>query len=237
MQRAIFFLGAMRVELAQDADAHPLPAATEMTVAGIERFIAQNASASHTVSILLPADAGKEEGRAAAEAACRFLLRRSPVRCIRFLVQHNFDDALDGAASFLAALTAKTFRNPVPTVDIIIRYRGGIVLVKRKNPPDGWAIPGGFVDYGESLEDAAAREAFEETGLSLSNLSQFHTYSRPDRDPRHHTITTVFAADGTGRLTPADDAEEAGVFARGALPAPLAFDHATILDDYFSGRY
>ncbi|MBN2539279.1 MAG: NUDIX hydrolase, partial [Deltaproteobacteria bacterium] len=85
------------------------------------------------------------------------------------------------------------YKNPTPTVDIIIEVEGGgIVLIMRKNEPIGWAIPGGFVDYGESLEDAAVREAREETSLDVFLEGQMRTYSRPDRDPRQHTISTVF---------------------------------------------
>ncbi|MDR9500885.1 MAG: NUDIX hydrolase [Desulfurivibrionaceae bacterium] len=125
-----------------------------------------------------------------------------------------------------------TPRNPVPTVDIIIHYQGGIILIKRKNPPPGWALPGGFVDYGETLEQAACREALEETGLSLHNLRQFHAYSDPARDSRLHTITTVFAAEGSGTLQAGDDAGQAEIFQPDRLP-PLAFDHERILADYF----
>lgn len=129
------------------------------------------------------------------------------------------------------------YRNPVPTVDIIIEYRGGIVLIKRKAPPYGWAIPGGFVDYGESLEQAAVREAKEETNLDVELIRQFHTYSDPSRDPRRHTITTVYIARGYGELKPGDDAIEAGVFTEATLPEPIVFDHKSILMDYFLKRY
>ena len=131
-----------------------------------------------------------------------------------------------------------TYRNPVPTVDIIIELAsGGIVLIRRKNPPPGWALPGGFVDYGESLEEAARREAREETSLEVDLVRQFHTYSRPDRDPRGHTLSTVFIARAGGRPRATDDAAALGVFTRESLPAPLAFDHGQILDDYFNQRY
>jgi ADP-ribose pyrophosphatase YjhB (NUDIX family) len=130
------------------------------------------------------------------------------------------------------------FRNPLPTVDILIELAGGgIVLVRRANPPEGYAIPGGFVDYGESLEHAAVREALEETGLAVRLVRQFHTYSEPGRDPRHHTIATVFIATAEGTPTAGDDAAAVLVVDRGTVPHDMAFDHRQILDDYFSGRY
>ncbi|KIH76889.1 8-oxo-dGTP diphosphatase [Geoalkalibacter ferrihydriticus] len=126
----------------------------------------------------------------------------------------------------------KTFRNPFPTVDIIICVDNKIVLIERKNQPLGWALPGGFVDYGESLEDAARREAKEETGLDLNNMRQFRAYSDPNRDPRQHNISMVFIAEGKGTLQGGDDAARAGLFDLDALPAPLCFDHAEILGDF-----
>jgi 8-oxo-dGTP diphosphatase len=127
-------------------------------------------------------------------------------------------------------------RNPLLTVDVIIRLpQGGIVLIERKNPPYGWALPGGFVDYGESLETAACREAKEETGLELEGLQQFRAYSDPARDPRHHTVTVVFTAQGKGSPRADDDAKQVGVFCEPQLPAPIVFDHARILADYFAG--
>jgi 8-oxo-dGTP diphosphatase len=127
-----------------------------------------------------------------------------------------------------------TPRNPVPTVDIIIELEsGGIVLIRRKNPPPGWALPGGFVDYGESLETAAMREALEETTLHVQLVELFHVYSDPNRDPRQHTMSTVFIATASGTPRGEDDAAEAGVFSEQNLPTPLAFDHAQIFQDYF----
>lgn len=128
----------------------------------------------------------------------------------------------------------KEYRNPLPTVDIIIELKGGgIVLIKRKNPPEGWALPGGFVDYGESLEDAARREAEEETSLKVRLKAQLHAYSDPKRDPRFHTLSVVFVAEAEGRPVAKDDAAEAGVFTEDTLPRPIAFDHYDILKDYF----
>jgi len=125
------------------------------------------------------------------------------------------------------------YRNPIPTVDIIIKKDEGIVLVNRKNPPYGWALPGGFVDYGESLEDAAIREAKEETNLDINTLKQFHTYSDPKRDPRCHTVSTVFIGKGEGELKASDDAKEVRIFKKEEIPSGLAFDHKRILEDYF----
>lgn len=126
------------------------------------------------------------------------------------------------------------YRNPLPTVDVIIRIADTVVLVERRNPPLGWALPGGFVDYGESLEEAVVREALEETGLELSDLKQFRAYSRPDRDPRQHNISMVFTATGSGALRAGDDAGGIRLFPLDALPAVLCFDHAEILADYLA---
>lgn len=123
-------------------------------------------------------------------------------------------------------------RNPIPTVDTIIDIDGRIVLIKRANPPLGWALPGGFVDYGESFEQAALREAREETGLDVLELVQFHTYSDPHRDPRMHTASTVFVGVAHGLPAAGDDAAEAALFGKEELPE-LAFDHARIIADYF----
>ncbi len=130
-----------------------------------------------------------------------------------------------------------SYKNPLITVDAIIEIDGGIVLIKRKNPPYGWAIPGGFVDYGETLEAAAVREAREETCLDVKLVRQFHTYSDPGRDPRHHTVTTMFIATAAGTPRAADDAKDIGIFTRGNLPEEMAFDHRQVLDDYCNKKY
>jgi 8-oxo-dGTP diphosphatase len=125
------------------------------------------------------------------------------------------------------------YRNPKPTVDCIIELSGErIVLIRRKNPPVGWALPGGFVDEGEALDAAAVREAHEETGLKVKLVEQFFTYSDPKRDPRQHTLSTVYIATAEGEPQGADDAAEAKTFRVDALPEDLCFDHGTILSDY-----
>ncbi len=122
---------------------------------------------------------------------------------------------------------------PYSTVDMIIEYRGGIVVIERTNPPFGFALPGGFVDNGETLEHAAHRETKEETNLELKNLKQFHTYSDPRRDPRFQTISTVFTAKGHGVLRFGDDAKGAQVILiKDILKYKFAFDHKEIIRDY-----
>jgi ADP-ribose pyrophosphatase YjhB (NUDIX family) len=127
-------------------------------------------------------------------------------------------------------------KHPLPTVDVIIEMSDGIVLIRRRHPPDGWAIPGGFVDAGERVEDAARREMREETALDVELTDLLGVYSDPARDPRGPTISTVFVGRATGTPTAADDAADVGVFDEQHLPSPLAFDHARILADYFRYR-
>jgi 8-oxo-dGTP diphosphatase len=133
------------------------------------------------------------------------------------------------------------YRNPLPTVDIIIELVDGgapprVVLIKRNNPPQGWALPGGFVDYGESAEQAAVREAAEETGLQVELTALLGVYSDPSRDPRHHTLTTVYVARAQGEPVAGDDAGRALGCRPEAPPGPLCFDHQGILDDYLAWR-
>jgi 8-oxo-dGTP diphosphatase len=130
----------------------------------------------------------------------------------------------------------KEYRNPLPTVDVIIELPEGIVLIERRNEPYGWAIPGGFVDYGESLESAARRESLEETSLTLGELRLLGVYSDPARDTRSHNISTVYVAKGTGTPQAGDDAAGLAVFPPDALPQPLCFDHGKILSDYLKRK-
>ncbi|WP_399313460.1 NUDIX domain-containing protein [Trichocoleus sp. FACHB-262] len=133
------------------------------------------------------------------------------------------------------------YRNPIPTVDIIIelsdRPHRPIVLIERLNEPYGWAIPGGFVDYGEPVEVTARREAQEETGLAIELIEQFQVYSDPSRDPRKHTLSVVFIAVAKGEPQAGDDAKGIALFESWRVPENLCFDHDRILRDYWRYRH
>lgn len=145
-----------------------------------------------------------------------------------------FDKHVQG---YIQYMRHKQEEGPYVTVDAIIELKNGIILIERSNPPYGWALPGGFVDYGESLEDAVAREAKEETNLDLENVRQFHCYSNPGRDPRFHTIATVFIAQGKGRPQFGDDAKGLKVIQyEDLLDLDYAFDHKQIIRDYLKQK-
>lgn len=138
-----------------------------------------------------------------------------------------------GVLGYLEYVTTKLSGGPYVTVDAIIELAEGIVIIKRSNPPFGWALPGGFVDYGESLEDAVTREAKEETNLDLVEIKQFHTYSNPERDPRFHTVGTVFIAKAKGTPKAGDDAAGLKIIKLSEIKnIDFAFDHKKILTDY-----
>lgn len=142
-----------------------------------------------------------------------------------------------GVLGYLEYVTTKLSGGPFVTVDVIIELPDGIVIIQRSNPPFGWALPGGFVDYGESLESAVKREAKEETNLDLTEIKQFHTYSDPDRDPRFHTIGTVFIAKAKGKPKAGDDAADLKIVKPEEIKKiQFAFDHGRILEDYFKTK-
>ena len=129
-------------------------------------------------------------------------------------------------------------KTPKLTVDAIVEYQGKIILIKRKNPPHGWALPGGFVDDGESVENAVARELKEETNVDLKDLKQFHVYSDPNRDPRFHTVSVVFTATTDTAPKAGDDAKAVGLYTKLEVfeliqSEEICFDHGEVLNDYF----
>ncbi|RKY34099.1 MAG: hypothetical protein DRP68_00200 [Candidatus Omnitrophota bacterium] len=137
---------------------------------------------------------------------------------------------------YLDYITKKVCQGPFLTVDGIVEFAGGIVMIERSNPPFGWALPGGFLDYGESVEEAVKREVKEETNLDFVNFKQFKVYSNPNRDPRFHTVSVVFVGKGRGRLLSSSDAKDAQVFRLDSLPKKIAFDHAKIIRDYIKEK-
>jgi len=148
-----------------------------------------------------------------------------------------YSEKLDGKAGVLGAALCSVNefvlekKYPLVAVDCIIEFKGGVVLLKRRFEPKGWAIPGGLVDYGESLKKAVRRETIEETGLYLTELRQFRAYSNPERDPRHHCVSIVFLAKGKGVLKKNRESDDLKVFPISGLPR-LVFDHRNILNDW-----
>jgi len=123
------------------------------------------------------------------------------------------------------------YKNPFPAADIAAIRDGKVLLILRKNPPEGWALPGGFIDYGESAEAAAVRELREETGMEASSLRLVGVYSKPGRDARFHTLSVVYRAEASGDLTAGDDACDAQWFPVDNLPEQVAFDHRQVIQD------
>jgi 8-oxo-dGTP diphosphatase len=198
-------------------------------------------------SIALPA-LGCGTGRFSFEAASKIMaqevfryVRQTKEPCLeKIIFVLNCDDAFmifnKNVVGYLDYMNKKISEGPFLTVDGIIEYEGGIVMIERSNPPFGWALPGGFVDYGESIEDAVVREVREETGLTFVNFKQFKVYSAATRDPRFHTVSVVFCGQGQGKLCAASDAKDAGVFKVGSLPEAIAFDHKKVIQDYIKSK-
>ncbi len=164
-----------------------------------------------------------------------FLTERSPVLQKIILVLFSpeaFQDFRKYGEGYLQYMKEKMAQGPFVTVDGIVLYQDGIVLIERLNPPLGWALPGGFVDYGESVEDAVIREIKEETNLDFYDYKQFRVFSSPKRDPRFHTISVVFSGQAKGCLSAASDARSAKVFPYHNLPDAIAFDHKEIIEAY-----
>jgi 8-oxo-dGTP diphosphatase len=208
------------------------------------RGVLEEASGKKISSIVLPA-LGCATGVFPAVASAKIMaqevlrhIRETPtsLKEIIFCLDSRADYEVfeKNALGYLDYIVNK-LKTPFLTVDAIIEVKGGIVIIKRSNPPFGYALPGGFVDYGESLEEAVIREAKEETDLEITDLRQFHTYSDPKRDPRFHTVGTVFIAQATGEPKAGDDAAGVQVIPPGDIEKlDFAFDHRLILLDYLS---
>ncbi|MFA7677306.1 MAG: macro domain-containing protein [Candidatus Omnitrophota bacterium] len=147
-----------------------------------------------------------------------------------------FDIFEKNVVDYLGHMNKKIHKGPFLTVDGLIEYKGGLVMIERSNPPLGWALPGGFVDYGESLEEAIVREIKEETDLGFTDSRQFKVYSEPKRDPRFHTVSVVFIGRGRGELKAGSDAKGARVIELNSLPEKIAFDHRKIIGDYLNAK-
>jgi ADP-ribose pyrophosphatase YjhB (NUDIX family) len=150
-------------------------------------------------------------------------------------------DCRERMKNFLCSFGRKEIITPKLTVDCIIDYNGSVVLIERRNPPYGWALPGGFVDVGETVEAAVRREMLEETNLALHDLKQFHVYSDPGRDKRMHTVAVVFTARAVDPPRAGDDAKNAKLCTRDEITRMIerrefAFDHGEILKDYVNQK-
>jgi O-acetyl-ADP-ribose deacetylase (regulator of RNase III)/ADP-ribose pyrophosphatase YjhB (NUDIX family) len=133
---------------------------------------------------------------------------------------------------YLEHITGKLREGPFLTVDGIVEFDAGIVMIERTNPPLGWALPGGFVDYGETVEEAVKREVKEETNLDFLDFRLLGVYSEPKRDARFHTVSIVFYGKGKGSLQAASDAKNAKIYKLDLLPEKIAFDHKKVIEDY-----
>lgn len=231
------------------ADALPAGAGTmgETAIRRATARVLEKAESMEAVSVALPAFGCAPGGNPAlvsakimAQEVYRHL--RGGVCALREIVfalcdNETYAAFCAGVIGYLEHITGVLQWGPFICVDAIIEVEGGIILIQRGNPPYGWALPGGFVDYGESLESAVRREAREETGMELRDVKQFHAYSDPERDPRFHTIGMVFSARGDGRPKAGDDAAGLSVVAFERIDSlQLAFDHKMIIRDYMAQK-
>ena len=221
-------------------------AVDEFTVRAAVREVLENAEAADVASVLLPSVGA---GAGFPLIGCAKIISQEVLRACRegkgglreIMIALSDKPAFDlfekQVFGYLRHVTEDLSWGPYVCVDAIIEIDGGLVVIERTNPPFGFALPGGFVDRGESLEDAVRREAKEETDLELADVKQFHTYSDPSRDPRFHTITTMYTAKGIGTPNAGDDAKALRVVPFAELRSlKYAFDHAGVIDDYLKSR-
>jgi len=208
-----------------------------------KKFFHQQMKHSHTISFFISnRKTGKlhpgEISRISIEEIIGQYFKETNVKEFKlvFTEKKDMDKCVEIMEPVLVNLASKTFKNPYPAADTIISIEGGVVMVYRKNPPSGWAIPGGFINCGESAEEAAVREAKEETGLDIDHLALFGVFSDTERDPRFHTISIVYTGKGRGTPKSGDDASKVAIFSKNDLPGDIAFDHKKILNQYFKKR-
>lgn len=207
-------------------------------------FLKDSTKAGHKVVVILPAEMEHFPlvglTRIVTQELHRFFTReKTSIKHLAIMAQDKtlFEVFQKEVSGYLEHLLRDLSGEPYVTVDCIIELPKGIVVIERKNPPFGWALPGGFVDRDESLETAVRREAMEETNLKLEKLRQFHTYSDPGRDPRFHTIDTVFIAQGVGKPKSGDDAQDLKIVPYDELlKGSYAFDHKQILEEYLKQK-
>lgn len=184
----------------------------------------------------------REAGKIMAEEVINHIHSKTSLQKISFVlhtqtVYQAFKESFQNHAEYILRKLSKI---PIPTVDAIIEIeKNKIILIKRNNPPYGWALPGGFVGYNESLEECVMREVEEETSLKVTDLKQFHTYSEPGRDPRFHTVSTVFIVKTKGSPFAKSDAKSFKIIDLKKLPPKreFAFDHWQIIRDWLKSRF
>jgi 8-oxo-dGTP diphosphatase len=165
-------------------------------------------------------------------------IKQPSLKKIEFVLfsQQAYEIFKKNVIDYLTHLVNKGFEGPYLTVDAVLEYENGIVLIERTNPPLGWALPGGFVDYGETVEQAIKREVKEETNLDVAELKLLGVYSAPNRDARFHTVSVVFSTTAKGKLKASSDAKNAKVYPFDNLPDKIAFDHRKIIEDYLEQK-
>lgn len=224
-----------------------IPASSDSAIRKSTENFLKEADRSKTKSVYLPGATThtkqlplKGSAKIMAQAILKYLRTHNSglkeiVICLRD--QKTYATYKEFVYDYLNYMLYKMQHGPYVTVDMIIERPDGIVMIERSNPPYGWALPGGFVDYGETLEHAAVREAKEETSLDFVKIRQLRAYSDPKRDPRFHTIAVVFVGKGKGKPQSGDDAKNLKIVPyKDLLKVKYCFDHRKIIEDYIHSR-